>query len=213
MENTHPLRLRLRKRIRSFIKGTFGRLKSGAKRSANYQDLLWTSLTALKTSADAFPPLKGVVGAVVAVLEISQRVTHSKQEAHQLARRAVKLLETLADAIPDPNAIPDPMLASIARFESVLKEIEMEMLQLVNRGPWGRLKHLNRNEGSLRKFHTRLDEAYHEFLISAVVRVEASTNQVQLHIGHASAVFTTMHNTEILLLRRIILVQAALFFV
>lgn len=72
MDGRPPPLVRARKRVRNFVKGTFGRLKPGANEDATYQDLLWTSLTALKTSADAFPPLKGVVGAVISIMEISQ---------------------------------------------------------------------------------------------------------------------------------------------
>ncbi|KAJ7737757.1 hypothetical protein B0H16DRAFT_1571725 [Mycena metata] len=211
MKSHHPTVLRLRKRIRSFVKGTFGRLKSGVKQSANYQDLLWTSLTALKTSSDAFPALKSVVGAVIAVWEISQRVKHSKKEARGLAQRTVDLLGRLADAIPDPTRIPDPMLDSIARFESVLAEIQAEMIQLANRGVRWRLKHLNRSEDSLRKFNSLLDEAAREFLIGAVVRVETAVHQVHTQIVRTSAGISVFHNTEILLLRGLLLMQAALF--
>ncbi|KAJ7034622.1 hypothetical protein C8F04DRAFT_1101597 [Mycena alexandri] len=213
MENNRPILLRRRKRIRSFVKGTFGRLKSGVKRSADYQDLLWTSLTALETSSDAFPALKGVVGAVVAVSKISQRVKHSKKEARELAQRTVDLLERLADAIPDPTEISDHMLNNIARFESVLEEIQAEMSQLASRGLRWRLMHLNRNEDSLRKFNSLLDEASRGFLIGTVVRVEAAVHRVHTQMIHTSAGIAVLHDTEILLLRGLLLMQAALFFV
>ncbi|KAJ7908695.1 hypothetical protein B0H13DRAFT_2661923 [Mycena leptocephala] len=159
MDRRLSLLVRPRKLVRNFVKGSFGRLKAGANAGATSQDLLWTSLTALRTSSDAFPPLKGVVGAVVAILETSQRVAHSKKEAFQLAKRSVELLEMLADVISDRGAIPEPMLASIVRLESILEEIKIEMIRLANRGRLWRLNHLNRNEGALWKFNRRLDDA------------------------------------------------------
>lgn len=35
-------------------------------------DILWTSVLALKESADAFPPLKSAVGGVVALCDIAE---------------------------------------------------------------------------------------------------------------------------------------------
>ncbi|KAJ7034618.1 hypothetical protein C8F04DRAFT_1183159 [Mycena alexandri] len=82
-----------------------------------------------------------------------------------IAQRTVDLLERLADAIPDPTEISDHMLNNIARFESVLEEIQAEMSQLANRGLRWRLMYLNRNEDSLRKFNSLLDDASRGFLV------------------------------------------------
>ncbi|KAF7348720.1 hypothetical protein MVEN_01390900 [Mycena venus] len=197
--------VRGRDRTRNFVKGSFGRLKPGANGNATCQDLLWTSLTALKTPSDAFPPLIGVVGAVVAILEISKRITHSKKDARELAQRSVDLLKVLDDIISnlEPGTIPEPMVASIVRFESTLKEIQTEMDKLMARGCIWRLKHLNRNEGMLEKFHKRLDDASHEFKIASAARAEICVHQV-----HAQVLD---NKKEIFLLRRIILVQSVFF--
>ncbi|KAJ6589293.1 hypothetical protein B0H19DRAFT_1103531 [Mycena capillaripes] len=211
MDRTHSLLVRARKPIRHFIKGTFGRLKAGANAGATYHDLLWTSVTALRTSSDAFPPLKGVVSAVVAILEISQRVAQSKKDAHQLAGRSVKLLEMLADVISDRGAIPPPMLASIERFESILEEIKIEMIQLTNRNRRWRLKYLNHNEGTLQKFNKRLDDTSREFEMGVAVRTEECVHRIHTQISNVSARSLTHRNTEMLLLRRIILMQAVVF--
>lgn len=138
MHKISSVLVRSRKRIRSFVKGSYGRLKRGANAGANYQDLLWTSLTALRTCADAYPPLKGAVGALVAILEISevrnrkryrhyhgwdlnlvnQRIAHSKKDGCELGRHAVDVLKMLADVTSNRDAISGPMLASIVLFET-----------------------------------------------------------------------------------------------
>jgi hypothetical protein len=41
-------------------------------RTSALPDVLWTSLHALKESADAFPPLKSVVGGVVVIWNIAE---------------------------------------------------------------------------------------------------------------------------------------------
>lgn len=138
MHKISSVLVRSGKRIRSFVKGSYGRLKRGANAGANYQDLLWTSLTALRTCADAYPPLKGAVGALVAILEISevrnrkrywyyhgwdlnlvnQRIAHSKKDGCELGRHAVDVLKMLADVTSNRDAISEPMLASIVLFET-----------------------------------------------------------------------------------------------
>ncbi|KAJ7106226.1 hypothetical protein C8R44DRAFT_858312 [Mycena epipterygia] len=200
MDGRFPL-VRARNRFRN----------STATEGAKCHDLLYTSLTALRASSDAFPPLKSVVGAVTSVLEISQRVTHSKKDARQLARRTVEILEALADAIPDPAAIPDPMLASIKRFERTLEDIKTEMCLLMKRGRMWRLRHLNRSEGALLNFNRRLDDASREFTIGAAVRGEALTHQVHTQLLNVSAASHIVHNKEMLLLRGILILQVAFF--
>ncbi|KAJ7683470.1 hypothetical protein B0H17DRAFT_1333306 [Mycena rosella] len=215
MERRVPVLLRGRSRIRHFAKKCFHRLKAGATTSdgANCHDLLCTSLTALRTSADAFPPLKGVVGAVTSVLEISQRVTHSKKDAEELARHAVTILEMLADVIGESHStsIPGPMLASIRRFQGTLEEIQETMNRLGNHSRIWRLTHLNRNEGALRKFHKRLDDAFQEFTIGSAIRSEACTYAVQTQLTTASAISITFHKEQVTLLRGGILLHALFF--
>ncbi|KAJ6529329.1 hypothetical protein B0H19DRAFT_1384989 [Mycena capillaripes] len=211
MERRPPLLIRARKRVRTFVKGTIGRLKPGANEDATYHDLLWTSLTALKTSSDAFPPLKGVVGAAFSILEISRRITHSKMDARELAGRTVEILKSLTKGICNRGGIPPPMLESIEHFESTLEEIQSEMNQLMNRGRMWRLKHLNRNEGTLRKFNTRLDDASREFMMGLAVRTELAVYQVHAQVVDASAGHLSLHNKEMLLLRGIILMNTVFF--
>jgi hypothetical protein len=47
-------------------------LKAFSSRTSALPDILSTSLFALKESADAFPPLKGAVGGVLAVWDVAQ---------------------------------------------------------------------------------------------------------------------------------------------
>ncbi|KAJ7484161.1 hypothetical protein FB451DRAFT_1363747 [Mycena latifolia] len=210
MDRRFPVLLRGRDRVRHFVKKNL-RLTATSSKGANCHDLLWTALTALRTSSDAFPPLKGVVGAVTSVMEVSQRVCHSKKDARELSQRAVRVLELLADALPDPTTIPEPMLASIGRFEMSLKEIREEMSRLANHGRIWRLLHLNRSEGALRKFDRRLDEASREFAIGSAVRGEASTYAIQAQVSDVAAVALVLHEKQTLLLRGVMLLQMVFF--
>ncbi|KAJ6599752.1 hypothetical protein DFH09DRAFT_1271400 [Mycena vulgaris] len=210
MNRRVPLLVGARNRIRLFSTN-FRHLQPTAQDRATCHDVLWTSLTALRTSSDAFPPLKGVVGAVTSVLEVSQRVRHSKKDAHELADRAVRILDILADEISDPTAIPEPMLASIRRFQQTLEEIQEEMSHLATRGRIWRLRHLNQSEGALRNFNRRLDDASREFTIGSAVRGEVTTHRVQTQISDVSVVSLVHHKKQMLFLRGIILLQALFF--
>ncbi|KAJ7344040.1 hypothetical protein DFH08DRAFT_962178 [Mycena albidolilacea] len=80
------------------------------------------SLQALKEFTDAFPPPKSVVGAVLAVWDISQRAKRCKSDARDITDRTAEiLLEVAASAVPDESAIPSQMLQSIERFTSLDK--------------------------------------------------------------------------------------------
>ncbi|KAK7059901.1 hypothetical protein R3P38DRAFT_2838442 [Favolaschia claudopus] len=202
-ETLHP---RSGKRIRQFIKGTFGRLKPSAKNTgASAQDVLSTGLTALRSPADAFPPLKGVVGAVVAILEISERITHSKTDAHELARIAVRIQHVLACATPDADMIHDETQQNITRLKGVLQEIEAEINSLTDRSRIYMLTHLNRNEESIQTSKRRLDEALQEFSIGALTRIEVALFRIEARLPPLS---NTNHTfvREVYVLRGLIIV-------
>ncbi|KAJ7760851.1 hypothetical protein DFH07DRAFT_426002 [Mycena maculata] len=210
MEGTTKFPLLVRARAR--LKGCLRQLRKTGREGAKYHDLLYTSLSALRTSSDAFPPLQGVVGAVTSILEISQRVSHSKKQARELARRSVEVLELLADLIPDATAIPEPMLAGITRFQGTLEEIKTEMSRLATRGRLWRLKHLNRSEGALIRFNGRLDDASREFAIGAAVRVEACVHTVRAQISDQSGIALVHHDKQMLFLQGIIVLQTVFFY-
>ncbi|KAJ7721287.1 hypothetical protein B0H16DRAFT_1738330 [Mycena metata] len=158
-------------------------LKSGPARAL--PDILSTSLVALKESADAFPPLKSAVGGVLAVCEIAHRAKHSKAAARDIALRAKEILEVIADAVPDPSAIPPPMLHDIERFKFLLNDIRSQMEGMMLTSVLSRLVRLNRNEDALQSIKARLDDAYWDFLAASGLRVEVQQGTItalQTHI-------------------------------
>ncbi|KAJ7234020.1 hypothetical protein B0H12DRAFT_1239169 [Mycena haematopus] len=95
------------------------KLKRRAQRLSVFRahsDVIWTSFIALKESADAFPPLKGAVSAVIALRDVAERSKHARADARDIADRTQVILDVVAEAIPDPTAVPTPMLESIERF-------------------------------------------------------------------------------------------------
>ncbi|KAJ7804780.1 hypothetical protein B0H14DRAFT_2882902 [Mycena olivaceomarginata] len=147
-------------------------------RTSALPDILSTSLFALKESADAFPPLKSAVGGVLAVWDVAQRAKHSKSDACEIALRTEKILNVIADAVPDGSAISSPLLDSIERFTVLLDLIRCSMEAIAFSGGVDRLVHLRRNERALRAIKTQLDDAYHDLLAASVLRGEVQQTQL-----------------------------------
>ncbi|KAJ7745332.1 hypothetical protein B0H16DRAFT_1558515 [Mycena metata] len=188
-----------RARLKHLPKG--GRLKlPSSPKTKLLSDVLWTSMVALKESADAFPPLKSAVCGTMALWDIAKRAKHSKADACAIALRAQEILHLIADAVPDASAIPEPMLRSITRFtvydilplnksprltflRSLLDDIGCSM-QLISDTPTvTRLMHLNRNEQMLQRIRTQLDEAQRDFDTASNLRIEVQ--QAQLALKHS----------------------------
>ncbi|KAJ7194638.1 hypothetical protein C8J57DRAFT_1739073 [Mycena rebaudengoi] len=135
-------------------------------------DVLWTSLHALKESADVFPPLKSAVGGVVAIWDIAERAKHSRTEARDIALRTKEIIDLIADAVPDGSETPPSMLLSIDRFTFALDEIRCGTEAIALSGSLSRLVHLNRHNRTIQGIKTRLDAEYRDFLAVSALRVE-----------------------------------------
>ncbi|KAJ6577776.1 hypothetical protein B0H19DRAFT_1121340 [Mycena capillaripes] len=135
--------------------------------AAACSDIAFTSLTALRESADAFPPLKSAVGGVLALWNTAEKGPNS------LSRRAYEVLEAFTDAVPDPANIHPSMLVSIQRFDDVLREARDAMVPLTKRRRFmSSTLSLNRDEATLELFNRRLDESFQNFTIAGLTRVE-----------------------------------------
>ncbi|KAJ7620358.1 hypothetical protein FB45DRAFT_1033036 [Roridomyces roridus] len=148
-------------------------------------DVATTSLNALRESADAYPPLKSAVGGVLALWDIAERAKKAKSDARDIALRTEKILEVIADAVPDPTRIPPPMLQSIESFTRLLDDIGRRIEPITSGSVASRLVRLNRNESILREIRTQLDEQYRDFSVASALRVEVQ--QAQLSVFHEKA--------------------------
>ncbi|KAJ7918530.1 hypothetical protein B0H13DRAFT_288101 [Mycena leptocephala] len=157
------------------------KLKFGPARSnlrSTLPDVLWTSLRALNESSDAFPVLKSAVGAVVSICDIAQRAKHSKSDACGIALRTKEILDVVADAVPDPLAIPPLMLQSIMRFTNLLDEIRPRLEAIALTTVISRVLHLNRNERLLQGIKAQLDDAYRDLVAASTLRVEVQQTKI-----------------------------------
>ncbi|KAJ6527333.1 hypothetical protein DFH09DRAFT_1371420 [Mycena vulgaris] len=150
-------------------------------------DVSWTSLLALKESADAFPPLKAAVGGVIAICDIAERTRNSGHDARAIALRVIEIMEVIADAVPNGSDISPPMSDSIFEFSSLLREIAYVLEDISGASTMSRFVNLNRNERLLKGIKGQLDEAYRDFLAASTLRLEVrqaqlASRQMQLAI-------------------------------
>ncbi|KAJ7572371.1 hypothetical protein C8J56DRAFT_990554, partial [Mycena floridula] len=150
-------------------------------------DIARTSLMALKESADAFPPLKSAVGSVLALWDIVEKMQSCKALREALACRCVSILETLAEAVPDPINISPDMLKSIDGFKGLVTEIAQELSEHNYATRFTRLANLNRNRGQFDTLLRKLDDASSLFVVATAVRIEGSTVQINARMEASTA--------------------------
>ncbi|KAJ6614028.1 hypothetical protein B0H10DRAFT_2046656 [Mycena sp. CBHHK59/15] len=130
-------------------------------------DAILTSLNLLKESADVFPPLKSVVGGVIAVWNLAERVAALDEEAQKLAWRAITILDIIYNAVGDahPQSLSPHILQSILDFERLLNDLHKAMDRIAKRGRIHRLLHLRRTENQLASFNLRLNSMAEAFTV------------------------------------------------
>ncbi|KAJ7663251.1 hypothetical protein DFH06DRAFT_1189809, partial [Mycena polygramma] len=102
-----------------------------------------------------------------------QRAKHCKEDAQVIALRTVQVMRSIKVAVPtEGSIIPPAMLESIGKFTAVLKSIRHDMELITRMGRLAGVLHLNRNETSLRRMKSSLDNAYRDFLASSIMRLE-----------------------------------------
>ncbi|KAJ7750790.1 hypothetical protein B0H16DRAFT_845256 [Mycena metata] len=187
----------------------FPTVKLKSRRSEACADVLSTSLLALKESADAFPPLKSVVGSVLVLWDIAEGAKLSKAEARGIARRTETILKVIADAVPDPSSISAPMQLSINRFIVLLDEIRTKMERICLSGRISRVIHLNRNQATLREIKSQLDDAYSDVLAASILRGETQREEI---LGQQAIYHQHTHSSIKQLKKQILLSQVVILF-
>jgi hypothetical protein len=135
------------------------------------------TLTALKESADAFPPLKGAVAGVLHIVDLSQKVKSNKDDCQKLASRVQEILDKIALAVPDATYISPDLLARIDEFTKTLADIECFMERLCRVKVILRLLRHKEHEGSIISFNRRLDGALKSFMLISTLKIEMSVSQ------------------------------------
>ncbi|KAJ7689714.1 hypothetical protein B0H17DRAFT_1066105 [Mycena rosella] len=157
---------------------------TGPPFAALSSDAIRESLSLIKGSADAFPPLKSTVVGVLAVWDLVERVSASDENAQALARRVVGILDVIYKAVGG-GAVPvsPEMLEEMLKFEEyaqLLHEISAAMEQHLKAGRLRRVLHLRRQESRLAQFTARLDAAAEAFKIGSSTRIDSTSTHIEL---------------------------------
>ncbi|KAJ7884467.1 hypothetical protein B0H13DRAFT_2045764 [Mycena leptocephala] len=152
------------------------------------------SLNVAKESTDIFPPLKSIIGGVLAVLNIAQRVAAIDENAQMLACRAITILDTIYNAIGDTEseALSSSLLEHMVDFERLLNEMHHAMSQIRRWSRMRRFLHLRRAEDDLQRFNSRLDATTQAFTLGAVTRVEVAVEKVHIDLAAVHAELSTV---------------------
>ncbi|KAK7063431.1 hypothetical protein R3P38DRAFT_2818583 [Favolaschia claudopus] len=141
------------------------------RRSDKILDAALLSIHVLAESADAFPPLKSVVGGVRAICDIARRAKFCKDDATDIAMRTAGILDVIADAVPDGSDISQPMLESIQRFTGILVDIRSDVETITQTSRTSRIFRVMRHERKTRQIQARLDSAYQDFLVRTLANI------------------------------------------
>ncbi|KAJ7689728.1 hypothetical protein B0H17DRAFT_632610 [Mycena rosella] len=152
---------------------------SGPPFTALSSDAIRESLSLLKDSADAFPPLKSAVGGVLAIWDLVERVSASDENAQALAHRATGILDTISKSVGRTGSVSSEMRREIDNFNVLLAEISAAMEGHLKTGRLRRVLHLRRQESRLARFTARLDAAAEAFKIGSSARTELMSTRIE----------------------------------
>ncbi|KAJ7177046.1 hypothetical protein C8R46DRAFT_1078049, partial [Mycena filopes] len=175
---------RLTSRARLKNPPKIGRLKlsSTSTTTNDISDALQTTLSFFEQSSDAFPPLKSVVGGVIALWDVAKRAKHSKADARGIALRAQDILQVMADAVSDSSAITPGMQLRIERFTVLLNNSRRDVESIALANSVTRVMRLNRDEEILQDIKRKFNEAHADFLLASALRLEGQ--QAALALKH-----------------------------
>ncbi|KAJ7196316.1 hypothetical protein B0H12DRAFT_1082042 [Mycena haematopus] len=160
-------------------------------------DAVRTSLELVNGSADACPPLKSVVGAVVALCNLAERIAACDENAEMLAWRSVAIIDTIYNSIDPNDAIPTHFLDGFLQFEQLVNEIRTAMEAITKKKRFLRVLHLRRSESELDKFTKRLDSAAEVFMIRSVTVQTMSVARIEDKVDNVAAVASTIQNSNV----------------
>ncbi|KAJ7689717.1 hypothetical protein B0H17DRAFT_1202169 [Mycena rosella] len=170
---------------------------SGPPFAALASDAIRESLSLLKDSTDAFPPLKSAVGGVLAVWDLAERISASDENAQGLARRAVGILDAIYNAVGGGAGPVSPeILQEMQKFEELLREISTAMKGHLKAGRLRRVLHLRRQESRLAQFTARLDAAAEAFKIGSSARTELMSTRIDSTSTRIESTSTRIESTS-----------------
>lgn len=160
----------------------------------------------LRESADAFPPLKSVVGGVLYIWQLAEQVKSNRKQAEALAERAKELVTLVTDLmrlIDNPENMPPDMCLALELFASTLTEISTFMEQLSHQKGISRFLDRSKHQEQLSQYALRLSEVERDFQLCSIVRLEQRLYGLGRDISEHCAVGRDIHSQMTLMDRKI----------
>ncbi|KAF8480661.1 hypothetical protein JB92DRAFT_1756380 [Gautieria morchelliformis] len=151
------------------------------------------TLTALRDSSDAFPPLKSVTGGLLHLIELSETAKGNREGCRALAMRAKEILLVLDDVVPNPTKIPPDVLDRISDFTRSLEPIEAYMKSLQGRKWLDRVIHHRKDQDKITELKQNLDRAFQEFQMTSSIVLQSNVIELDEDI---TALGTRLHSLD-----------------
>ncbi|TDL22413.1 hypothetical protein BD410DRAFT_839855 [Rickenella mellea] len=84
-------------------------------------------MTALKESADLFPPLRNSVGSLLHIHEMFNKIKDNSKTSERLKHQVEATLQSLADAVPNGAEIMPELQAALEQYSSALEAVKVDL--------------------------------------------------------------------------------------
>ncbi|KAF8188790.1 hypothetical protein K438DRAFT_1833292 [Mycena galopus ATCC 62051] len=122
------------------------------------------ALNAIQASADALPPLKSGVSAVIVLLEMSEKLKSNKKGCAHIAERSAQIVEDIWRQTKNFDvALPAEVVQSVVQIEKLFEEIQKFFRGLKKENILERLARQDRNKHQIDEYGRLLDEAMLHF--------------------------------------------------
>ncbi|KAI0087609.1 hypothetical protein BDY19DRAFT_892908 [Irpex rosettiformis] len=119
-----------------------------------------------------FPPARVATGILLSIFQIIQDLQSNRDECYRLARRCLKLLTDLRDAMSGHwEDSPESLLKSITKFEGVLQTIHDDLKKEAEQKWHSRLMRKNTIQTALGEYNVLVDDAARSFQITTLIHL------------------------------------------
>ncbi|KAF8188799.1 hypothetical protein K438DRAFT_1833312 [Mycena galopus ATCC 62051] len=122
------------------------------------------ALNAIQASADALPPLKSGVSAVIVLLEMSEKLKSNKKGCEHIAERSAQIVQDIWRQTKNFDvALPAEVVQSVVQIKKLFEEIQKFFRGLKKENVLQRLARQDRNKCQIDEYGRLLDEAMLHF--------------------------------------------------
>jgi len=159
-----------RKKIRAVSKPKIP--KKNVKIAESLSEGARLALDVVHKSSDALPPLQGVVGGLLKVIELVENTQSLQEGGHQLVDDAKAIVEVLVGFTENAVELQPNLRQSIKDFDTDLKLIVSELQTWLSKGKLLRFLYQRKHKDQLQKLNGRLYFLMHRFNVYLNLRTQ-----------------------------------------